>query len=468
MHDTAMQIGSKFIATYASPARRLILEIGAQDLNGSLRHVCPPHCLYLGLDVEHGKGVDVTIDPSRPLPLRAEFSDLTISTSQMEHDPRFWSTFLELCRVTRKGGLIYLSVPSNGVYHSYPIDAWRFYPDAGKALAALARDNGYEITLLESFTAPRQSDMWNDFVAIFFMGLWNEGEAIDYLTDHFDGRNAWKLGFPTIQNYSAPTQDNLLLATTISERDQLRAEVEVLTARVAELTEPVLSLPPEQGLMIKPASATRAATSLPACALPGLQQGHLSYRYKGIETLKCPFDLALYALLVWTVRPRTIFEIGSNKGGSAVWLADLLRSYGIDGHVQSFDLKGVSDIADDRVTFHVGDASALENTITPDFMEGLPRPFLVIEDSSHQRAHSLAVMSFFDQYLREGEYMIVEDAIVSDLGLADALDGGPGAAIAEFLAAHDAWRIDRSYCDFFGPNVTWNVDGYLVKGAPCA
>ena len=711
MHDTAMQIGMKFIETYSSPSRRFILEIGSLDVNGSLRDMCPPHCTYIGLDVDHGKGVDIKIDPLKPIPIRSEFSDLTISSSQMEHDPKFWSTFLELCRVTKPGGFIYLNVPSNGVFHSYPIDAWRFYPDAGKALASFARDSGYSISLLESFTALRNEDIWNDFVAIFYMGLWNEEDPIDYLSDHFGNQNTWKLGYQTIQNYSDVTQDQILLACSIELCNTLRLELERLSnkssdleeqksilcdqltiaeksveqgalAAVATANEPeayhqdglysihnhdfmidplfkrayargvaavggdymwhwrvhvglwaassalkvagdfvecgvnrgfmssaimhyldfnqtqrtfylldtfegidsrylsdldreqgveernrrdlesgayttstgairanfsewpsskiiqgavpetlghvdarhiaflhldmncafpeiaaltcfwerlspgafillddyayrgyesqktamdefasergvsVLSMPTGQGLLIKPASVLPKkgpGTSLPASILPALQHGHISYRYKGIETLKCPFDLALYALLIWELRPRTIFEIGSNKGGSAVWLADQLRSYGIDGRVLSYDVNCVMDLEDPNVTFAFGDAAALAETITPDFIASLPRPFMVIEDSSHQRAHSLAVMTFFNPYLHEGEYMIVEDAIISDLGIEDMFDGGPRAAIEEFLATNAEWFVDRSYCDFFGPNVTWNVDGYLKK-----
>jgi len=63
-------------------------------------------------------------------------------------------------------------------------------------------------------------------------------------------------------------------------------------------------------------------TSLPKEILPALQTGHLKYSYKGIKTLKCPFDLTLYTLLLWNAKPRTIFEIGSFNGGSALWLAD--------------------------------------------------------------------------------------------------------------------------------------------------
>ena len=205
-------------------------------------------------------------------------------------------------------------------------------------------------------------------------------------------------------------------------------------------------------------------SSLPLDALNALQDGHVRYSYKGIPALKCPFDLALYALLIWNVKPRTIFEIGSNRGGSAIWLADKLRACAIDGHVWSFDVDRVADVSDALVTFRFGDAGRLGDVLRREELDALPRPFLVIEDSSHHRTHSLAVLDFFEPHMRPGEYVVVEDGIVTDLGLADGYDGGPGAAIAEFLGRHGAsWEVDASYCDFFGRNVTWNPNGYLRK-----
>ena len=45
-----------------------IMEIGALDINGSLRSVAPPGSIYLGLDTVGGKGVDIVIDDPYVLP----------------------------------------------------------------------------------------------------------------------------------------------------------------------------------------------------------------------------------------------------------------------------------------------------------------------------------------------------------------------------------------------------------------
>jgi cephalosporin hydroxylase len=57
------------------------------------------------------------------------------------------------------------------------------------------------------------------------------------------------------------------------------------------------------------------------------------YRYRDITMQKHPVEIALYLRLIWEVKPRTIIEVGSLSGGSAVWMADTLNSFGIDGKV---------------------------------------------------------------------------------------------------------------------------------------
>ena len=44
-------------------------------------------------------------------------------------------TFKEMCRIVKPTGYIYVNAPSAGPYHMYPGDNWRFYSDAGHALA---------------------------------------------------------------------------------------------------------------------------------------------------------------------------------------------------------------------------------------------------------------------------------------------------------------------------------------------
>ncbi|MBI4986875.1 MAG: methyltransferase domain-containing protein [Rhodocyclales bacterium] len=170
MHPTAYFNCQAFFDTYSSsfkghPAR--VVEIGSQDVNGSLRTCCPASFDYCGVDFVAGKGVDVLLDDPYVLPFPSESVDIVISSSCFEHSEMFWVLFLEIMRILRPAGLFYLNVPSNGDFHRYPVDCWRFYPDSGPALVAWAKRNGLAPALLESYISAQVGDQWNDYVAVF-------------------------------------------------------------------------------------------------------------------------------------------------------------------------------------------------------------------------------------------------------------------------------------------------------------
>jgi len=194
-------------------------------------------------------------------------------------------------------------------------------------------------------------------------------------------------------------------------------------------------------------------------------RGIIDYRYRDIPMQKHPIEMALYPRLLWALKPRTIIEIGSFAGGSALWLADTLNSYGIDGRVVSVDIKPPSpSYILQNVTFLEGNTKNLAANLTADFLAALPRPWLVIEDAGHDYAGTIAVLRFFDPLLRSGEYIVVEDANVAEMGVDARLDGGPGRAIAEFLNDRSFdYELDIGYCDSYGRNVTGNPNGYFRK-----
>jgi cephalosporin hydroxylase len=206
-----------------------------------------------------------------------------------------------------------------------------------------------------------------------------------------------------------------------------------------------------------------ALSAIPYDLLMSIQGGTMVWRHRGLPTLKNPFDLALYPLLLAEIRPRTLIEIGSHAGGSALWFADTAAALGIELAVHSVDLIRPSDVTDARVTFHSGNGRDLGATFSDAFLASLPKPWLVVEDADHHYETTLAALRFFDRWVAPGDYVVVEDGILSDMRVAADYGGGPARATADFLAqhAHGRYEVDRGYCDYFGRNVTWNVDGWL-------
>jgi len=220
MHDTAMKIGTLFFEIYYHDQWKVILDCGAMDVNGSLRAVSPPGLNYIGVDIEFGPSVDVKVDIGSPLPFRDCYADCVVSSSQMEHDDFFWETFLEYCRVVKDGGLIYINAPSNGYYHRYPNDNWRFYPDCGHVLSRWAKRKGFDVNLVESLIADRDGDVWNDFVAVFVKGNIQPNR---YIGDDLPCRNFWRNGAAAPEKESSMVQDMDLLQAAGRELEQAQA-----------------------------------------------------------------------------------------------------------------------------------------------------------------------------------------------------------------------------------------------------
>ena len=159
-------------------------------------------------------------------------------------------------------------------------------------------------------------------------------------------------------------------------------------------------------------------SDIPYELLMKIQHGTMNTRYRGLPMLKNPFDLALYTMLLERVQPATLIEIGTNAGGSALWFADQRSGM----RVLSIDLEPPESVSHSSVRF------------------------------------------LFDGWLHPGEYIVVEDGILTAMRAAEAYDGGPLRAIHEFLARSGGrYEIDGTLCHYYGRNVTWNVDGYLRR-----
>lgn len=210
MHDTAFRIGSLAMETYVDLRDAAVLEIGAQSVNGSLRVNALPTTQYIGIDIEEGEGVDIVIRPGEDWPVEDGHFDLVMATSVFEHDSSFWRTFLQMCRKSKPGGHIYISAPSNGKVHRYPQDYWRFYPDAGLALEALATSEGVEVKLVESFVAEREGDEWNDFCAIFRREPSSEPLPTSFIWERVACTNALTWQSPEVINARESTEDQVL------------------------------------------------------------------------------------------------------------------------------------------------------------------------------------------------------------------------------------------------------------------
>lgn len=164
MHKESYNACKSFMTKYLDEKTTLnILDVGSMDLNGSASEIFKNKTWkYTGMDLEPGQNVDIVCNPGENFPFEDNFFDVCISSSAFEHDKAFWVTFNEMVRVVKKNGLIYINTPSSGRVHRYPLDCWRFYPDAYIALESWNK----KVKLIESYI-DETSVWWNDNVGIF-------------------------------------------------------------------------------------------------------------------------------------------------------------------------------------------------------------------------------------------------------------------------------------------------------------
>lgn len=82
--------------------RSSVLEIGAADINGSIKYLFNTSCRFIGIDIWPGKGVDILC----PGHLMAGDFDTVISCEVLEHDQYWKETVLNAVKMTNKALLI--------------------------------------------------------------------------------------------------------------------------------------------------------------------------------------------------------------------------------------------------------------------------------------------------------------------------------------------------------------------------
>jgi hypothetical protein len=95
-----------------SQAQR-VLEIGSQNINGTVRDYFPHSSEYLGLDLGMSECVDWVI-PGELVELPDSWADISISTECFEHCNTWIEVFTNMIRITKQGGLVIVTCAGIG------------------------------------------------------------------------------------------------------------------------------------------------------------------------------------------------------------------------------------------------------------------------------------------------------------------------------------------------------------------
>lgn len=168
MHPSSGAIVSAFADVYLQQNAR-VLEVGswAPPAQKKVRDSFVEVNEYVGLDIVEGPGVDILA--SNPYLWHELFEyqfDAIVSAQVFEHNPFFWLTLLNMSLVLKPGGVMLIVAPSAGKVHRFPLDCWRFYPDASVAMAAYTRCDILDSDVLEESFPISGAQIWKDWFCV--------------------------------------------------------------------------------------------------------------------------------------------------------------------------------------------------------------------------------------------------------------------------------------------------------------
>ncbi|MEM7662736.1 MAG: class I SAM-dependent methyltransferase [Pseudomonadota bacterium] len=202
-----------------------MIDIGSLNVNGSYKSIFDPERFdYTGVDMEPGEGVDLVLQTPYQLPFEDASMELVISGQMLEHNKFFWLSFEEIFRILRPGGLCFMIAPSRGEIHRYPLDCYRFYPDAYVAMAEHTDSILIDCWLDTDGT-------WGDLTGVFF-----KPDGTDVVP--FDTSSLDTIGGPSVQFMEAAYRAEIYL----KQRDKARQALERREAEVADLKKELIRL----------------------------------------------------------------------------------------------------------------------------------------------------------------------------------------------------------------------------------
>jgi len=175
--------------------------------------------------------------------------------------------------------------------------------------------------------------------------------------------------------------------------------------------------------------------------------------YKSLQLYKTHYDFSIYPMILQDIKPKTIIELGSGNGSSAIWMNDLCKSFQLDAKIYSLEIHDIKiDLKKKKmykslidINFIQGDAYKINTYFPQNLLEKLEHPWLIIEECHH---NTYNIMKYFHNFLENGDYVIIEDPDETDFQT-----DLQGLSLIKFMQTyHEQYVVDTKYCDFFGKN----------------
>jgi cephalosporin hydroxylase len=187
--------------------------------------------------------------------------------------------------------------------------------------------------------------------------------------------------------------------------------------------------------------------------------------WRGVQLIKNPMDLWVFAEIIHQVMPRVIIETGTRTGGSSLFYADMMKVGGVPNpKVITVDIaEDEWRPEDDRIVYLKGSSTDVEilDEIHGMVYDRVPR--MVFLDSDHSPDHVYAELEQYHHWVTPGSYLVVEDTNFGnpvDIVEPHLHFGGPAVGLERWLRDHPEFEPDP-YRERFG--VTFNPGAWLRR-----
>jgi cephalosporin hydroxylase len=177
-----------------------------------------------------------------------------------------------------------------------------------------------------------------------------------------------------------------------------------------------------------------------------------SFTWLGRPIIQLPEDMIRIQELIYQIKPDVIIETGIAHGGSLIYYASLCdmidngRVIGIDIDIRKKNKKAIMEhkyFMQGYITMFQG--SSIDETIlkkVKNEIKSYEPNVMVILDSSHKKAHVLAELEAYSDFVSVGSYIIACDGIAKEVAGAprtteDWKWDNPKDAVKEFLKNND-------------------------------
>jgi cephalosporin hydroxylase len=189
--------------------------------------------------------------------------------------------------------------------------------------------------------------------------------------------------------------------------------------------------------------------------------------YLGIRIQKNPCDLWMMQQLLYETKPDYVVEMGTFRGGSALYFAHILDGLGLeDSKVITVDVENACQEAAKMPLWKRHVEFIQGSSIDPQVADSIRKRtqgkrVLVVLDSVHERQHVLKELEFYAPLVGPGGYVVVEDTNFDGL-LQSSTGNGALAGIYDFQKT----PAGRHFTQDFSREalvLTFNPGGWLKR-----